>query len=92
MLIEKKVKKKKQNKFITTFFKFYFFSTLTLLIFILLFFFNTGYWNQYKEPFLNRFYKSSVNYYLNIFEIGFRAVQGKFYTLPELKLNISLKI
>ena len=54
-------------------------------------FFNTGYWKQYKSSFLIRLYKSSTNYYLNIFEIGFYALRGTFYNIPELNINISFK-
>jgi len=90
MLITKKNRQKKKLYF-SIFLKFYFFVSLILLISILLLFFNTGYWNQYKAPFLNRLYKSSVNYYLNIFEIGFYALRGTFYSIPELNINISFK-
>ena len=88
MLITKKSTRKK-NSYFSIFLKFYFFVSLILLISILLLFFNTGYWNQYKKPFLNRLYTSSVNYYLNIFEIGFYALRGTFYNIPELNINIS---
>ena len=90
----KRVKKKNRQKkksYFSIFFKFYFFVSLILLISILLLFFNTGYWNQYKAPFLTRLYQSSVNYYLNIFEIGFYALRGTFYNIPELNINISFK-
>ena len=90
MLITKKNTQKKKSYF-SIFLKFYFFVSLILLISILLLFFNTGYWNQYKNPFLNRLYKGSINYYLNIFEIGFYALRGKFYNIPELNINISFK-
>ena len=90
MLITKKNTQKK-NSYFSIFLKFYFFVSLILLISILLLFFNTGYWNQYKPPFLNRLYKGSVNYYLNIFEIGFYALRGTFYNIPELNINISFK-
>ena len=90
MLITKKNTHKKKSYF-GIFLKFYFFVSLILLISILLLFFNTGYWNQYKAPFLNRLYKGSVNYYLNIFEIGFYALRGTFYNIPELNINISFK-
>ena len=90
MLITKKNTQKKKLYF-NIFLKFYFFVSLILLISILLLFFNTGYWNQYKKPFLNRLYKGSTNYYLNIFEIGFYAFRGIFYDLPELNINISFK-
>ena len=88
MLITKKSTRKKRSYF-NIFLKFYFFASLILLISILFLFFNTGYWNQYKKPFLTRLYKGSVNYYLNIFEIGFHALKGAFYTFPELNINIS---
>ena len=88
MLITKKSTRKKKSYF-NIFLKFYFFASLILLISILFLFFNTGYWNQYKKPFLTRLYKGSVNYYLNIFEIGFHALKGAFYTFPELNINIS---
>ena len=90
MLITKKSTQKKKSYF-SIFFKFYFFVSLILLISILLLFINTGYWNQYKAPFLNRLYKGSTNYYLNIFEIGFYALRGTFYNIPELNINISFK-
>ena len=91
MLINTKNKTRKQKLYFGVFLKFYFYISLILLICTLLLFFNTGYWNNYKRPFLNRLYISSVNYYLNIFEIGFHALKGKFYTLPELNINISFK-
>ena len=90
MLITKENTQKKKSYF-SIFLKFYFFVSLILLISILFLFFNTGYWNQYKKPFLNRLYKGSVNYYLNIFEIGFYALKGTFYNIPELNINISFK-
>ena len=90
MLITKKSTRKKRSYF-NIFLKFYFFVSVILLTSILLLFFNTGYWNQYKVPFLNRLYKGSVNYYLNVFPIGFHALKGAFYTFPELNINISFK-
>ena len=90
MLITKKNRQKKKLYF-SIFLKFYFFVSLILSISILLLFFNTGYWNQYKNPFLNRLYKGSINYYLNIFEIGFYALRGTFYNIPELNINISFR-
>jgi hypothetical protein len=53
--------------------------------------FNTGYLNKYKIAFLKRIYKSSVNYYIDIFPIGFHALKGAFYTFPELNINIGFK-
>ena len=89
MLIKKKNSTKKQKLYFTSFLKFYFYSSLIILIMILLLFFNTGYWNNYKKPFLDRLYLSSVNNYLNIFQIGFHALKGTFIGLPELNINIS---
>ena len=88
MLITKKSTRKKRSYF-AIFSKFYSYLSLILLACILLLLFNTGYLNKYKEPFLYRFYKSSVNYYIDIFPIWFHALKGLFYTFPELNINIS---
>ena len=88
MLITKKSTRKKRSYF-DIFSKFYSYLSLILLACILLLLFSTGYLNKYKEAFLYRFYKSSVNYYIDIFPIGFNALKGAFYTFPELNINIS---
>ena len=88
MLITKKSTRKKRSYF-SIFLKFYSYLSLILLACILLLIFNTGYLNKYKTAFLKRFYKSSVNYYIDIFPIGFHALKGAFYTFPELNINIS---
>ena len=90
MIITKKSADKKRSYF-GIFSKFYFYTPITLLFCILLLLFSTGYLNKHKERFLYRFYKSSVDYYINIFEIGFYALKGTFYTIPELNINISFK-
>jgi hypothetical protein len=90
MLITKKSTRKKGSYF-AIFSKFYSYLSLILLACILLLLFNTGYLNKYKIAFLKRFYKSSVNYYIDIFPIGFNALKGAFYTFPELNINISFK-
>ncbi len=88
MFITKKRTRKKSSYF-NIFLKFYSYLSLILLACILLLIFNTGYLNKYKIAFLKRFYKSSVNYYIDIFPIGFQALKGVFYTFPELNINIS---
>ena len=88
MLITKKSTRKKRSYF-AIFSKFYYYLSLILLACILLLIFNTGYLNKYKTAFLKRLYKSSVNYYIDIFPIGFHALKGAFYTFPELNINIS---
>ena len=88
MLITKKSTRKKRSYY-DIFSKFYSYLSLILLACILLLLLNTGYLNKYKEAFLYRLYKSSVNYYIDIFPIGFRALKGAFYTFPELNINIS---
>ena len=90
MLITKKSTRKKRSYF-GIFSKFYTYLSLILLACILLLLFSTGYLNRHKEAFLYRFYKSSVNYYIDIFPIGFHALKGAFYTFPELNINISFK-
>jgi hypothetical protein len=90
MLITKKSTRKKGSYF-AIFSKFYSYLSLILIACILLLIFNTGYSNKYKTSFLKRFYKSSVNYYIDIFPIGFHALKGAFYTFPELNINISFK-
>ena len=90
MLITKKSRRKKKSYF-DIFSKFYSYLSLMLLACVLLLLFSTGYLNQYKEAFLYRFYKSSVNYYIDIFAIGFHALKGAFYTFPELNIHISFK-
>ena len=90
MLITKKRTRKKSSYF-NIFLKFYSYLSLILLACILLLIFNTGYLNKYKIAFLKRFYKSSVNYYIDIFPIGFHALKGAFYTFPELNISISFK-
>ena len=88
MLITKKSTRKIRSYF-SIFLKFYSYLSLILLACILLLIFNTGYLNKYKIAFLKQFYKSSVNYYIDIFPIGFKALKGAFYTFPELNINIS---
>ena len=88
MLITKKSTRKKRSYF-SIFLKFYSYLSLILLACILLLLLSTDYLNKYKEAFLYRFYKSSVNYYIDIFPIGFHALKGLFYTFPELNINIS---
>ena len=88
MLITKKSIRKKRSYF-NIFSKFYSYLSLILLACILLLLFNTGYLNKYKDVFLYRLYKSSVNYYMDIFPIVFHALKGTFYTFPELNINIS---
>ena len=90
MFITKKRTRKKSSYF-NIFLKFYSYLSLILLACILLLLFNTGYLNKYKIAFLKRFYKSSVNYYIDIFPIGFNALKGAFYTFPELNISISFK-
>ena len=89
MIIKKKSSAKKQKTYFGIFVKLYFYVSLIFLVAILFLYFNTGYWNNYKRPFLDRLYVSSVNNYLNIFKIGFHALKGTFITLPELNLNVS---
>jgi hypothetical protein len=89
VIIKKKETLPKKNNYFSKFLKIYFTSTLILSILGILFFFNTGYWNQIKDPFLNRLYKSSVNHYSNIFFIGYSAIKGIFYEIPEINININ---
>jgi len=89
VIIKKKVNKKKNFHYFNKFLKIYFSSTLIISFASILFFFNTGYWNQIKDPFLERLYKSSVNQYSNIFSIGYGAIKGIFYDIPEVNINIS---
>ena len=88
MLITEKSTRKKRSYF-GIFSKFYSYLSLILLACILLLLLNTGYLNKYKDVFLYRLYKSSVNYYMDIFPIVFHALKGTFYTFPELNINIS---
>jgi hypothetical protein len=88
MLITKKSTHKKRSYF-AIFLKFCSYLFLILLTCILLLLINAGYPNKYKEAFLYQFYKSSVNYYIDIFPITFHALKGAFYTFPELNINIS---
>ena len=83
--------KNENNKrfYFSIFLKLYFFTSLILLTTFLVIFLHTGFWSQYKSPILNRLYKSSINHYVNIFEIGFYAFRGTFYNISEININIS---
>ena len=91
MIVKKRVIKKGRNFYFDKLLKIYFFSTVTIASLIILFFLNTGYWNQIKDPFLERLHKSSVIHYLKIFEIGTNSIKGFFYKIPELNINISFE-
>jgi hypothetical protein len=87
VIIKKKQKDKK--KFSNLFLKFYFYLTSLLAIIFISIFLNTGLWNNIKIPLIDKFYSSSINYYLNIFDIAFKAIKGNFVKLPDLNIDIS---
>ena len=64
-----KFKLKDKTKFLNLFLKFYFFFTSILAIILITIFLNSGLWNNIKIPLTDRFYSSSINHYLNIFDI-----------------------
>ena len=85
------IKKKQKNgiKISSFFFKFYFYITSILAFCFITLFFNTGLWTNIKEPLLDRFYSSSINNYLNIFNITIRSIKGNFIKIPDLNIDIS---
>ena len=85
------IKKKQKNKikFSNFFLKSYFYITSILIITFIIFFLNTGLWKNIKLPFFDRFYSSSINNYLNIFEIAIKSIKGNFIKIPNLDINIS---
>ena len=85
------IKKEKinKNKFSQLFYKIYFYTTLILLIIFVTIFFKSGLWNNIKLPFLDRVYSSSINNYLNIFDITVKSIKGKFIKVPEINIDIS---
>jgi len=87
VIIKKKQKDKK--KLSNLFLKFYFYLTSLLAIIFISIFLNTGLWNNIKIPLIDKFYSSSINYYLNIFDIAFKAIKGNFVKLPDLNIDIS---
>jgi len=46
-------------------------------------------WTNIKEPLLDRFYSSSINNYLNIFDISIKSIKGNFIKIPDLNIDIS---
>jgi len=85
------IKKKQKNKtgFSNLFFKSYFYLTSISAVIFITIFLNSGLWNNIKIPLIDRFYSSSINHYLNIFDITIKSVKGNFVKLPELNIDIS---
>jgi len=83
---KEKINKNKSSQF---FYKIYFYITLILAIIFLTIFFKSGLWNNIKLPFLDRVYSSSINNYLNIFDITIKSIKGNFIRVPELNIDIS---
>ncbi len=93
MIIKKKnITKFKFNKIrLGNFYKYYFFFSIFFVLIFITLFFQTGYWGNYKKDFLDRFYKSSYNNYLNIPKIIPQAIYGYFLKIPSINLNLSFK-
>ena len=85
------IKQKQKNviKISSLFFKLYFYITSILAFCFITLFFNTGLWTNIKEPLLDRFYSSSINNYLNIFDITVKSINGNFIKIPNLNIDIS---
>ena len=88
------IKQKQKNviKISSLFFKFYFYITSILAFCFITLFFNTGLWTNIKEPLLDRFYSSSINNYLNIFDIQLNRLKETLLKFQILILILVLTI